>query len=152
MVKLPGAQAQIEKPTPEVERRRGLQGQPLQRPQIQGDELGKSNAKDAAQVDPPPKGPRQIPLPKAMQVIAVDVFVAFSTSLNAFVQAWKVSKMDPMPPGCCFLVGDVELTGSQGRCKMGVHAAYDPKASDFVWMESKAKGIWAKNQAAKGSS
>ena len=69
---------------------------------------------------------------------------------GTFAQAWKQSKLDTMPPGCCYFSGDVELVGSQGRCKLGVLAAYDPKASSFIWVECKPKAFWSRVQMAKG--
>ena len=78
-----------------------------------------------------------------------DMVLASRMFVGTLVQAWQESKLDQMPPGCCFLVGHVELIGSEGRCKMGVLAAYDPKGNSFKWVKSQVKRTWAKQQVAK---
>lgn len=76
-------------------------------------------------------------------IFTADMGTALYVFMASLTQAWKASKLDTVPEGCCFLWGDVELKGSQGRCKMSVLAAYDPQNRTFVWVNSKPKRFWS---------
>lgn len=82
--------------------------------------------------------------------ISDDFSIASTVFLSALVMNWSAAQLDRIPPGCCFVTGDVELFGTQARCKLNVLAAYNPKDNKYVWVSSKPKRIWNRRQGAKG--
>lgn len=134
-----------------------LDKKPELRQQMQkqnAEKLGPPESKDAPQGETGSGKPWdmksfKLPMPQP-SLLSTDFVIASRMFVGTLGQTWRQSKLDPTPPGCCYLSGDIELSGSQSRCKMGVLAAYDPKASTFVWVKSKPKGFWNHKQVPKG--
>ncbi|KAL9056357.1 MAG: hypothetical protein Q9162_002948 [Coniocarpon cinnabarinum] len=146
--KLDQAQDQLDQAKVEVEKRSDLQ-QHVHKPGKE--KLGPADDKDPQRTDGIFGKLWEVKqLPMATPPRSSDLLIASRMFLATLASAWKQSKLDPMPPGCCYLTGDVELAGSKARCKMGVQAAYDPKTGSFVWINSRPRGFWSHKQVAKG--
>lgn len=82
--------------------------------------------------------------------ISDELTIASQVFAGALITNWGQAQLDRRPPGCFFVIGHVEIFGSQARCKMDVVAAYDPKANKYVWVSSKPKHMFGRMQSAKG--
>lgn len=71
----------------------------------------------------------------------------FTVSLAS---SWNKLRIDRKPPGCCYIMGDVEVVGSRARAKIGVLAAYQPRENKILWVTTKAGQMWDLSQRPKG--
>lgn len=94
------------------------------------------------------QGSQAVSLPKLP--VSGDMTIAWMVFANALAQRWGSSKMDTTPKGCFFVFGQVEVMGSVGRCKVDVHAAYDPKTRKYTFVVCKIKHFWDLQQAPRG--
>ena len=146
-LKMLQAKQQLDQAKVEVDKKSELQ-QSIQKQHTE--EVGSTGSKEGQRSPGGTGKPWQITIKVPLPILSSDFLIATRMFVGSFAQAWKQSKLDTMPPGCCYLTGDIELVGSQARCKMKVKAAYDPKANTFVWINSKAEGFWNHSQTAKG--
>lgn len=82
--------------------------------------------------------------------VGADLGLASRSGMSKFAQEYQETKMDNMPPGACFYIGSVEVSGSSGRFKVNTVAAYDPKERKFEWVKSKPVHFWETHQRPRG--
>jgi len=82
--------------------------------------------------------------------VSSDFMLALMMFMSTLGRTWSQTRMDTVPRGCFFVFGQIEVMGTKGRCKVDVHAAYDPKTAKYAFIIAKVKHFWDLEQAPKG--
>lgn len=79
-----------------------------------------------------------------------DIALSTQVFFGELGMGWRKSHTDYEPPGCCFVIGDVEVAGSKGFCRLAVRAAYDPKGNTYLYIHANPRLVSDRWQRAKG--
>ena len=79
-----------------------------------------------------------------------DLSVAWKAFLSTLTHTWPQTRQDRHPKGAFFVLGQVEVRGTNGKARCDVQAAYDPREKKFVYVDIAVKHFFEDNQNAKG--